>query len=264
MDLHSLPPQGDIRPSLLMAKRSNTLPQTLTYYILFSCLECLSTSVRCLPPTSTTPPVTWLSPPTTSGTCDSQPPPSPSPRFPNPVSGPPRRANAAGMITATPTTAAHRAITAVGTRHPTHKNSPIMEFVGITTNSGIVQIDAKTPVIRPAPMPGRETARPPARAHGPSGRRPPCPITNSHSNGDVFFARLRFNVFERFLQQVKFSSRLRNLAKHYSVFFFSNATWSKTLGANGASIPTWGFQTKTVKIGTYTFDHEFLLAKVVV
>ncbi len=36
----------------------------------------------------------------------------------------------------------------------------------------------------------------------------------------------------------------------------------KLLGANGASIPTWGFQTKTIKIGTNTFEHEFLLAKV--
>ncbi len=180
--------------------------QTLTYSILFSCLECLSTSVSCWPPTSTTPPATWPSPPTASGTCDSQPPLSASPRLPNPVSGPPRRANGDGMIAATPPTAAHRAITVVGTSHHTHRNSPITEFVGIATNSRIGQIDAKIPVIKPAPMPGR--------AHGPSGRRPPRPIPNSHSNGNVFFARLGFNVFERFLQQVKFSSRLRSLAKH--------------------------------------------------
>jgi hypothetical protein len=38
----------------------------------------------------------------------------------------------------------------------------------------------------------------------------------------------------------------------------------KLLGANGASIHTWGFQTKTVKIGTNTFEHEFLLAKVAI
>jgi hypothetical protein len=38
----------------------------------------------------------------------------------------------------------------------------------------------------------------------------------------------------------------------------------KLLGANGASIPTWGFQTKTIKIGTNTFEHEFLLAKVAI
>ena len=38
----------------------------------------------------------------------------------------------------------------------------------------------------------------------------------------------------------------------------------KLLGANGASIPTWGFQTKTVKIGTNTFEHEILLAKVAI
>jgi hypothetical protein len=239
-------------------------PQTLTYSILFSCLECLSTSVRCWPPTSTTPPATWPSPPTASGTCDSQPPPSPLPRFPNPVSGPPRRANGDGLIAATPTAAAHRAITAVGTRHHTHRNSPITEFVGITTNSRIVQIDAKIPVIGPAPMPGRETARPPARAHGPSGRRPPRPIPNSHSNGDVFFARLRFNVFQRFLQQVKFSSRLRSLAKHYSVFFFSNATWSKTTWSKWRQYPHLGISNKNVKISTNTFEHEFLLAKVAI
>jgi hypothetical protein len=110
-------------------------------------------------------------------------------------------------------------------------------------------------------MPGRETARPPARANVPSGRRPPRPILNSHSNGDVFFARLRFNVFERFLQQIKFSSRLRSLIP------FSSSQMPlgpKVLEANGASIPTWGFQTKTVKIGTNTFEHEFLLAKVAI
>ena len=38
----------------------------------------------------------------------------------------------------------------------------------------------------------------------------------------------------------------------------------KLLGANGASIPTWGFQTKTIKIGTTQFEHEFLLAKVAI
>ena len=38
----------------------------------------------------------------------------------------------------------------------------------------------------------------------------------------------------------------------------------KLLGANGASIPTWGFQTKTIKIGTKNFEHEFLLAKVAI
>jgi hypothetical protein len=38
----------------------------------------------------------------------------------------------------------------------------------------------------------------------------------------------------------------------------------KLVGANGASIPTWGFQTKTIKIGTNTFEHEFLLAKVAI
>jgi hypothetical protein len=38
----------------------------------------------------------------------------------------------------------------------------------------------------------------------------------------------------------------------------------KLLGANSASIPTWGFQTKTIKIGTNTFEHEFLLAKVAI
>jgi hypothetical protein len=32
----------------------------------------------------------------------------------------------------------------------------------------------------------------------------------------------------------------------------------KLLGANGTSIPTWGFQIKTSKIGTNTFEHEFL------
>jgi hypothetical protein len=38
----------------------------------------------------------------------------------------------------------------------------------------------------------------------------------------------------------------------------------KLLGANGASIPTWGFQTKTIKIGTTQFEQDFLLAKVAI
>jgi hypothetical protein len=38
----------------------------------------------------------------------------------------------------------------------------------------------------------------------------------------------------------------------------------KLLGANGASIPTWGFQTKTIKIGTKNFEQDFLLAKVAI
>ena len=39
---------------------------------------------------------------------------------------------------------------------------------------------------------------------------------------------------------------------------------TKLIGANGASIPTWGFQTKTIKIGTTQFEHEILLAKVAI
>jgi hypothetical protein len=39
----------------------------------------------------------------------------------------------------------------------------------------------------------------------------------------------------------------------------------KLRGANDASIPTWGFQTKTIKIGTtQQFEHDFLLAKVAI
>jgi len=38
----------------------------------------------------------------------------------------------------------------------------------------------------------------------------------------------------------------------------------KLLGANGASIPTWGFKTKIIKIGIKQFEHEFLLAKVAI
>jgi hypothetical protein len=38
----------------------------------------------------------------------------------------------------------------------------------------------------------------------------------------------------------------------------------KLLESNGASIPTWGFQTKTIKTGTNTFEQEFFLAKVAI
>jgi hypothetical protein len=51
-------------------------PQTLIYSIIFSCSECLSISARCWPPKGTPPPAIWLSPPTASGTCGSQPPPA--------------------------------------------------------------------------------------------------------------------------------------------------------------------------------------------
>jgi hypothetical protein len=51
-----------------------------------------------------------------------------------------------------------------------------------------------------------------------------------------------------------------------SIIPFSSQTplGPKLLGANGASIPTWGFQTKTIKIGTTQFEHDFLLAKVAI
>jgi hypothetical protein len=43
MDLHSLPPQGDIKPSQLMAKLTTPSPmahpQTLSYSIIFLCLD---------------------------------------------------------------------------------------------------------------------------------------------------------------------------------------------------------------------------------
>jgi len=37
----------------------------------------------------------------------------------------------------------------------------------------------------------------------------------------------------------------------------------KLIGANGANIPTWGFQKRTSAFGNKSFTHEFLLAKVV-
>jgi hypothetical protein len=36
----------------------------------------------------------------------------------------------------------------------------------------------------------------------------------------------------------------------------------KLIGANGANIPTWGFQKRTLAFGNKSFTHEFLLAKV--
>ena len=36
----------------------------------------------------------------------------------------------------------------------------------------------------------------------------------------------------------------------------------KLIGANGAQIPTWGFQTRTLAFGNQQFTHDFLLAKV--
>jgi hypothetical protein len=96
MDLHSLPPQGDIRPSQLMAKLTNTLPHgtptnTDLFYSFFM-FKCLSTSAKCWPRTSTPPPATWPSPPTASGTCANRLPPPPSPQPTDPASGPRRRA----------------------------------------------------------------------------------------------------------------------------------------------------------------------------
>jgi hypothetical protein len=46
----------------------------------------------------------------------------------------------------------------------------MMVPVGITGNIRNAQRVAEPLAIGPALMPGRETARPPARAHGPSGR----------------------------------------------------------------------------------------------
>ena len=36
----------------------------------------------------------------------------------------------------------------------------------------------------------------------------------------------------------------------------------KLIGANGAKIPTWGFQKQILRFGDQTFTHDFLLAKV--
>ena len=131
MDLHSLPPQGDIRPSQLMAKLINTLPHgTDTNSILFLCLECLSISAKCWPRTSTPAPTTWQSPPTASGTCANRPPPPPT----DPASGPRRRASTAATPTtaatpaAPPTAAAHRAGTAVEPRPPIRNFQMIVIF----------------------------------------------------------------------------------------------------------------------------------------
>ncbi len=112
----------------------------------------------------------------------------------------------------------------------------------------------KTPVIGTAPMPGRETARPPARANGPSGRRPPHPIPNSHSNGDVFSHGSGLMFLRDSYNKLNF---LIDSGASISIIPFSSSQTPlgpKLLGANGASIPTWGFQTKTVKIGTNTFE----------
>jgi len=195
MDLHSLPPQGDIRPSQLMAKLTNTLPHgtatntDLFYsFFMFRMPQYLR---EVLAANEYTPP-----------------PPQPT----DPASGPRHRTSTAATPTAaaTPaapqTAAAQRATAAVEPR-PQIRNFQMMVPVGTTGNIRNAQRVAEPLAIGPDLMPGRETARPPARAHGPSGRRPPRPLPNSHSNGDVFFARLRFNVFERFTQPVKFPSR---------------------------------------------------------
>ncbi len=231
--------------------------QTLTYSIPFLCLECLSTSAKCWPWMSRPPPLTWPSSPTASGTCAKRPPPPPSPRPTDPASGPRRRASAAATPTAaaTPAAAAHRANAAAEPRHLTIRNSPIMAFVGTTTNIRIGQNVADNPAFGTAPMPGRETASPPARANGPSRRRLPRPSSNSHSNGDVFFAQLRFNVFERFTQPIKFLQRLRSLTQHNSLFFFPNATWPKITWSKWRQHSHLGISNKNHQNGTTQFEH---------
>jgi hypothetical protein len=135
---------------------------------------------------------------------------------------------------------------------------------GIPTNSRIVQIDAKTAVNGPAPMPvGKRHVLPLGHTAPVEGdRRVPYQIHTatamsfSHGSGLMFlrgsYNKLNFLVDSRAsLSIIPFSSSQTPLGP-------------KLLGANGASIPTWGFQTKTVKIGTNTFEHEFLLAKVAI
>ena len=192
MDLHSLPPQGDIRPSQLMAKLINTLPhgtdtKTDLFYS-FLCLECLSISASCWPRVSTPPPARWQSPPTASGTCANQLPPPP-PQHTDPASGPRHHTNTAATPTAAatpaapPTAAARRAAAAAGPRRPMTRNFQITAPVGTTGNIRTAQSAVGHLAIGTAPMPGRETASPPARAHGPSGRRPQRKgmATESHS-----------------------------------------------------------------------------------
>jgi hypothetical protein len=201
MDLHSLPPQGDRKPSLLMAKLTNTLPHgtptnTDLFYSFF-----MFRMPQYLREVLAANEYTTARDMAVAADCvwhlrqSAPPPPPPSPRPTNPASGPPRRTSAAATLT----TAAHWHIAAAEPRHLTQEEFPDNGICWYHNKFQNRSNRCKNPCNWNGPMPGRETARPPTRAHGPSGRRPARPISNSHSNGDVFFAQLRFNVFERFL-----------------------------------------------------------------
>jgi hypothetical protein len=230
MDLHSLPPQGDIRPSQLMAKLTNTLPHgtptnTDLFYSFFMYrmpqylrevlaaneyatardMAAAADRVWDLPQSAPTAAVAAAYQPREQ---------SASPRQ--------RGGNSDRGSNSDRSRSQSQRRGRAQTPHT-------QEFPdnGTTTTIKIGHNVAEIPAIGTAPMPRRETVSPTARAHGPSGRRPPRPLSNSHSNGNVFFARLRFNVFERFLQPIKFLSRLRSLTEYNTLFFFPNATWPK-------------------------------------
>ncbi len=144
MDLHSLPPQGDIRPSQLMAKLTNTLPHgTPTNTDLFYSFSMFRMPQYLREVLAANEYATARDMAVTADRVwdlrQSAPPP-PSPRPTDPASGPRRCASAAATPTAavtpaaTPTAAAHRASAAAEPRHLTIRNSPIMAFVGTTTN----------------------------------------------------------------------------------------------------------------------------------
>jgi hypothetical protein len=188
-DLHTLPPQGDSRPSQLKAKLISLMPtdaptNTDLFYSFF--LFRMPQSIREALAATDYPNARALAA-APSGTCGRpRRRPSPQPHPPETGPGPPTAATATAA--ATTIAAHHPAAAAAGGRHlTTTLRKTTTEFDGITTNSSANLTDAFPHAT------GRETACPPDETNAASGgdRR------SKNRNSNVLFTWLRIIIFKR-------------------------------------------------------------------
>ncbi len=120
----------------------------------------------------------------------------------------------------------------VETTHPTHRKMT-MEFVGTTTNSSTNLTNAVLPAT------GRKTLCPPNEANAASGGD----CQNQKNNSNVLFTWLWIIIFWQLVIPRRLLSHFEHVLPGSSL---AAPLGTKLIGANGASIPTWGFQKRTM------------------
>jgi hypothetical protein len=78
------------------------------------------------------------------------------------------------------------------------------------------------------------------------------------ATANVLLTQLRIVILERQTWQTVLYRRFWGHLEHFTLLFRGGGP--KLIGANGTSIPTWGFQKKTLVFGDKTFTHDFLRA----